>query len=128
MVHLVQHDERAAVGGARPVQRRRRGHLRVGHDRAAEVPRGRAVGVAERGVERDPEPGGRQRPLVLQVLGRGDDGDRGDGAVGEQFRRHPQREGRLACAGCRHREEIRRPAQQIRRKCAALPCPQRWRP
>ena len=86
------------------------------------------VGVAECRVERDREPGGRERPLVLQVFGRGDHGDRGDGPVGQQLRRHPQREGRLARSGRRHREEVRGSAQQVRRQCATLPRPQWWGP
>jgi hypothetical protein len=125
VVHLVQHHQRPAGAGPRPVQRGRRRHLRIRDHRAAEVARCGAVGVAEGRVQRDAEHRGRGRPLRLEVLGRGDHADCGDRPVGEQLGRDPQREGGLAGARRRDREEVGRPAQQVRRQRAALPGPQR---
>ena len=91
MVDLVEDDQRAPVLRALPVQRRVRGDLGVGDGDPGEVGPGPALGVPVRRVDRDAEPGGRLRPLVLEVLGRRDDGDRRDLAAGEQFGRDGER-------------------------------------
>ncbi|GAB3872789.1 hypothetical protein GCM10027610_138820 [Dactylosporangium cerinum] len=98
--------------------------LRIRHYRAVEV-RGRVhVGVAESGVEIDPDPGGGVGPLLLQVFGRRDDGEVVDRAVAEQLKGDPQRERRLAGAGRGDGEEILPFAAQILHQCLALPHPE----
>ncbi len=125
VVHLVQDHQGAPVVGARPVQHRVGGHLRVGDRHAAEVAGDRAGAVAERRVQRDAVALRRGGPLRLQVLGGGDDGDRLHGVVGDQFGRHPQRERGLAGARGGHREEVGRAAGQVAGERAPLPHPQR---
>ena len=59
-----------------------------------------------RRVDRDPGPGGRLRPLGLEVLGRRDDGDPVDQPPLQQLRGDRQRERRLARPRRRHGEEV----------------------
>ena len=84
------------------------GDLGVGDGDAVEVARRARPGVAERRVEPDADPVRGVRPLPLEVLGRGDDGDRADVAALEQLGGDPQRERGLAGAGRRDREEVAR--------------------
>ena len=121
VVHLVEDHERAPAGGAGAVQGRRGGDAGVGDRDAVVVGAGAAHRVAEPGVERDADPGGRERPLRLEVLGRRDDGDRLHHPAGEQLGGHPQRERRLAGAGRRDREEVLRAAAQVGDEGGALP-------
>ena len=121
VVHLVEDHQRAPGLGAVAVQHRVGGDAGVG-DRDAGVVRRRGAGrVAEVRVQRDPDRRRGRRPLVLEVLGRGDDGDRGDRPVGEQLRGHPQREGGLAGTRRRDGEEVLRPRRQVAGQRAALP-------
>ena len=91
---------------ALPVQRRVRGDLGVGDGDPGEVGPGPALGVPVGRVDRDAEPGGRLRPLVLEVLGRRDDGERGDLAPGQQFGRDGERVGGLARSRRRDQQEV----------------------
>ena len=83
VVDLVEDDQRAPVLGALPVQRRMCRDLGVGDGHPGEVGAGPALGVAVRRVDRDAEPGGGGGPLVLEVLGRRDDGEERDLAPGQ---------------------------------------------
>ena len=121
MVDLVEHHQRAPGERAPLVHLRCHADLGVRQHRAVEVGRRVDVGVAEPGVELDPDPSTRRGPLVLEVLGRRHDGDGVDRAVGEQFGRDPQRERRLTGARGRHRQEVRRPPSQVRDQRLALP-------
>ena len=71
-------------------------------------------------VELDPYPGGRLRPLLLQMLGRRDDGHLLHDVVVQQPRGEGQREGGLAGAGRRDGEEVARLLLDVLRPCA--PC------
>ena len=106
VVDLVEDDQRAAVLGALAVQRRVRRDLRVGDGHPGEVRTGPALGVAVSGVDGDAEPAGRLRPLMLEVLGGRDDGERGDLAPGEQFGRDGEGVGGLAGPGRGDQEEV----------------------
>jgi hypothetical protein len=128
VVDLVQDDQRAPGQRAPPVHRGRHPDLGVGEHRAVEVGRGVHVGVAERRVELHADRAGRRRPLVLQVLGRGDHGDRLDRAVGQQLGGDPQRERGLPGARCGDREEVLVPPAQVLHEGPALPRPQRREP
>jgi hypothetical protein len=75
------------------------GDLRVGDRDAVELPRVRALTVAEARVESDADAGRGIRPLRLQVLGGRDDDEALDDAAAQQFGRETQGEGRLAGAG-----------------------------
>ena len=74
------------------------GDLGVGDDDAVVFRGCLRVGVGELRVQRDAEPCGGLGPLDLEVLGGDDDRDGLDGALGEQFGRDAQSEGRLAGA------------------------------
>jgi hypothetical protein len=65
------------------------------------------------------------RPLDLQVLGGHHDSELLDGAMGEQFGRHPQRERRFPGSGSGHGQEIARLGGQVLHQRPALPAPQR---
>lgn len=125
VVHLVQDHERTAAGGPRAVQRGVRGDAGVGQRDTVEVRAGGAHGVAEPGVEHDPDLGGSQRPLGLQVLGRSDDGDGLHHARRQQLRGDAQREGRLARTGSGDRQVVARCAAQVVHQRGALPGTQR---
>jgi hypothetical protein len=125
VVDLVQDHEGLAGHRPPPVHRGRHAHLRIRQDGAVEVARGVHVGVAERMVELDADPGRGGRPLCLQMLGRADHGDRFDRAVGEQLGGDPQSEGGLAGARGGDRHEVVGPAPQVLHKSLALPGPQR---
>ena len=103
------------------VQRRAHRDLRVGDRDAVEVPGAAAVGVAEAGVEADPDAGGGIRPLRLEVLGRRDDDDAVDDAAGAQFGGEPQGEGRLACARRGRGEEVARQVGEVLLERLGLP-------
>ena len=118
---LVQDDQGLARHGATPVHRGRHADLGVRHHRAVKVVRGVHVGVAERRVQLDADRGGRERPLLLQVLGGRDHGDRFDRAVRQQLGGDAQGERRLACAGGGHREKVVRAAPKIFDESLALP-------
>ena len=106
VVDLVEDDQRAAVLGALAVQHRVRRDLRVGDGHPGEVGTGPALGIAVGGVDGDAEPPGRLRPLMLEVLGGRDDGERGDLAPGEQLSRDGQGVGGLAGPGRGDQEEV----------------------
>jgi hypothetical protein len=125
VVHLVEDHEGAPVLGAGAVQERVGGHACVGDGDAPVVRGGGPRGVAEVRVERDPDACGRSGPLVLEVLGGGDHGDRVDQPVGDQLGRHPQRERRLTGTGRRDREEVLRRGGEVAGERAALPGAQR---
>ena len=106
------------------VQERVGGDPRVGDADTPVVRRRGAGGVAEVRVQRDAHLCGGQRPLVLEVLGRRDDGDRLDHPVGQQLRRHPQGERRLARSWRRHGQEVPGGGREVARQRTALPGPQ----
>jgi hypothetical protein len=121
VVHLVEDHQGAAVVRARAVQQRVGRHARVGDGDAPVVRRRGSRGVAELRVDRDADPRRRLRPLVLEVLGGGDDGDRVDHPVVQQFRGDPQRERGLARARRGDGEEVLRCRREVPGECAALP-------
>jgi len=88
------------------VQRRVRRDLRVGDGYPGEVGARPALGIAIRGVDGDPEPAGRLRPLMLEMLGGGDDRERGDLAPGQQFGRDGEGVPGLARPGRSDQEEV----------------------
>ena len=106
VVDLVEDDQGAAVLSALPVQRRVRRDLRVGDGHAVEVGADPALGVPVGGVDGDAEPGCRLRPLVLEVFGRRDHGERGDLAPGQQFRGDRERVGGLPRPGRGDQQEV----------------------
>ncbi len=75
------------------------GNLGVGDYDAVILRGGLRVRVGELGVEGNAVPCGGLRPLDLEVLGGDDDGDRLDGALGEEFGDDPQGEGGLTGPG-----------------------------
>src|SRR5690606_115665 len=95
VVDLVEDHQGATRLRAHAVFERMRGDLRVGDHDALVVARRLPGGVREVRVERDADAGSGTRPLVLEVLGGGDDGDLVDRPVAQQLRRHPEGEGRL---------------------------------
>lgn len=121
VVDLVHDHQRAPVRGAHPMLERMRGHLRIGHHHTVVVRGGRAGRIGEVGVELNAHPRRRPGPLMLEVLGRRDDRHLIDGAVGQQFRRHTQRESRLTGARGGNRKKIARLARQIFGESPALP-------
>lgn len=125
MVDLIENHQGLAVLGAHPMPGRMRGDLRVGDHDTVVVAGGAARRVGESRIQRDADPVRGLRPLMLQVLGRRDDGDLVDGAVGEQLCGDPQCEGGLTRAGGGHREKVPRLGRQIFRQCATLPRTQR---
>ncbi len=83
----------------------------------------------------DGDPVGGLGPLPLEVLGRRDDGDAVDLAAGQELVGEAEREGRLAGARCRGREEVPRIALEVggrapppARRAACPPCPTRRAP
>jgi hypothetical protein len=124
VVHLVEDDQGAAVLGAGAVQQRVRGHPGVGDRDTGVVRRRAARGVAEVRVDRQPDLGRGLRPLVLEVLGRGDHGHGLDDPVGQQFGRDAQGEGRLAGPRGGHRQEVLGCGGQVAGQRLALPDPQ----
>ena len=106
VVDLIEDDQRASVLGALPVQRGMRRDLRVGDGHPMEVRAGRALGVAVRGVDRETEPAGRLRPLVLEVLGGRDDGEPGNLTPGEQLAGQGERVRRLPRPGGGDQQEV----------------------
>ena len=58
---------------------------------------------------------------MLEVFGRGDDGDLFDRAIVEQFPRDPKSERRLSRTRRRHREEVGRPGREVLRERSTLP-------
>ena len=119
VVDLVQDHQGLALLAPVAVQHRPDADARVGDRDAVVLLRDRARAVLR--VELDADPGRRLRPLLLQVLGRGDDGDLLDDVVVQQVRGEGQREGRLAGARGRHRQEVPRLARDIRVQRALLP-------
>src|SRR5262249_47876787 len=91
MMDLVEDDQRAPGLGALPVQGRMSGNLRVRDRDPMEIRADRTLRVAVGRVDRDAKTGRRSRPLVLQVLRRGDDRDRDDLAPVQQLPRDGQR-------------------------------------
>jgi hypothetical protein len=79
------------------------------------------VGVAEGGVQLDADPGRGLRPLLLQVLGRGDHGHRLHRAVHEQLGGDPQGERGLTGTGRGDRGEVLGAAAQVLHERLALP-------
>ena len=106
VVHLVEDHERAPGVRELAVQARAHGDRGVGDDDAVELPRFAAVAVAEARVEADPGAVRGVRPLHLEVLGRGHDGDAVDDAPLQELGCQAQREGRLAGARRRRHEEV----------------------
>ena len=88
---------------------------------ADEVAAGAALAPGVRRVERDADLRGGLGPLGLEVLGRRDHGDPLDDPTREQLGGDRQREGRLAGAGGRDREEVARSALEVRRQRRRLP-------
>ena len=125
VVHLVEDHQRASGLRAVAVQHRVRGDAGVGDGDAGVVRRRRTGRVAEVRVQRDPDRRRGDRPLVLEVLGGGDDGDRGDRPVGQQLGGHAQREGGLARARRRDGQEVLRPGGEVAGQGTALPGAQR---
>jgi hypothetical protein len=103
---LVEDHQRAPVLGALTMQYWVRGHLRVGHRDAVEVGTRLALRVGVLGVDRDPEPQSRLRPLMLEVLSGRDDGQPGNLTPREKFGSDRQGVGGLACAWRRYQQEI----------------------
>jgi hypothetical protein len=81
-------------------------HLGVRDRHPAEVGADRPLGVAVGGIDRDPEPGRRLRPLELKVLRGRDDRDRHHFAAVEQFAGNGEGISRLARAGRRDNQEV----------------------
>ena len=121
---LIEDHQRALVQRARPVQRRVRGHLRIGHRYPGEVSRGPALRVAVGRVQRDAEAVGRLRPLVLQVLRRRDHGDRGDLAAAQQLGRDGQGVGGLPRSGRGDQQEVAPGQPEVLLVGVLLPAPQ----
>ncbi len=87
--------------------------LGVGDGNAVEALAAPGVAVREAGVEAQAHAMCRIRPLALEVLGRGDDGDAVDDAPGDELGGHPEREGGLAGARGGGREEVARERRQV---------------
>lgn len=121
MVDLVEDHQCPAVLGAHAVPVWVRGDLRVGEDDTVIVGAGLAGRVAEPRIEGDPDAGGGLGPLMLEVLGGCDNGDRLDGLVVEQFAGDPQTKGRLARAGGGDGQEVGGFGRQILGEGASLP-------
>ncbi len=116
---LVQDHERLALLAPVAVQHRADPDTRVRHGDPVVLLAQRTGAVV--GVELDPYPGGRLRPLLLEVLGRGDDRDLLDDMVVQQPRREGQREGGLAGSGRRDGEEVARLLLDVPLHGALLP-------
>ncbi len=124
VVDLVEDHQGAPVHRALPVQDRVRGDLCVGHRHPGEVGGGPALRVAVGGVQGDADVVRGLRPLVLEVLGGGDHGDRGDLPAGQQFSGDGQRPGRLACSRGGDKQEIAPGQVKILPVRCLLPAPQ----
>ena len=124
VVDLVEDDQRPAVLGALPVQRRVRGDLRVGDGHPGEVGTGAALGVGIAGIDRDAEPGRRLRPLMLEVLGGRDDGEPGDLAPREQFAGQGERVPGLPRPGRSDQQEVAPGQPEVLEVRVLLPAPQ----
>ena len=124
VVDLVEDDQRPAVLGALPVQRRVRRDLRVGNGHPVEVGTGAALGVGVSRVDRDAEPGRRLRPLMLEVLGGRDDGERGDLAPREQFAGQGERVHGLPRPGRGDQQEVAPGQPEVLEIRVLLPAPQ----
>jgi hypothetical protein len=124
VVDLVEDDEGAVVLGAHPVPGRVAGDLRIGDDDTVVLRRRLRRRVGELRIQRDPHPRRGLRPLRLEVLGRHDDGDPLDCAVGKQLSGDPQGKRGLACAGGGDGQEIARLGAEIPHQCPTLPAPQ----
>jgi hypothetical protein len=106
VVDLVEQHQGPAAERALPVECGMSRDLRVCDGYAGEIRRGPPLGVAELRVQRDSQLVRRLRPLMLEVLGRRDNGDGRDLAAGEQFGRDCEGERRLAGARRRHQQEV----------------------
>ncbi len=106
VVDLVEDDEGLALLAAVAVQHRPNADTGVGDRDPVVVLAERSGGVL--GVEPDAYPGRRLRPLLLQVLGRRDDGHLLHDVVVQQPGGEGEREGGLAGAGRGDREEVPR--------------------
>ena len=124
VVDLVEDHQRAPVHRALPVQDRVRGNLGVGHRHPGEVGGGPALRVAVGGVEGDPGVVRGLRPLVLEMLGGRDHGDRGDLPAGQQLGGDGQRPGCLACSWGGDEQEIAPGQAEILPVGFLLPGPQ----
>ena len=113
VMDLVEDHQGAAILGAHAVSERMRGDLRVRDDDTVIVRRRLSRRVRETRIEFDTDPRRRRRPLVLEMLGRRDDGHRVDRPVGEQFGGDLEREGGFARAGSRDRQEVPRRGGQV---------------
>ncbi len=122
VVDLVHDHEGLAGLGAVAVQHRVHADARVGDHDAVVVLRERTRGV--RRVEPDAYPRRRLRPLLLQVLGRRDDGDLLHQVVVQQVRGQGQRESGLACARGRDRQEVAGLLLDVPVQCTLLPGPE----
>ncbi|MEI2696996.1 MAG: hypothetical protein V9E94_01160 [Microthrixaceae bacterium] len=105
VVDLVEHDEGAPAPAA-PGRRRDVDDLLVGGHDAVHVGRESTVARGPLGVQVQAEAGRCFGPLVLQVLGRGDDDHSAPGGLAQVLNRGGEREGRLAGAGSRDRQEV----------------------
>ena len=119
MVDLIQNHQGLALLAAVAVQHGAHADTGVGDGDAVVLAAQRPGAVVR--VELDADPGRRVRPLLLEVLGRRDDGDLLDHVVVQQPRRERQREGRLAGAGRRDGEEVARLLLDIPLQGALLP-------
>ncbi len=121
VVDLVEDHQGRGVDRAAAVQRRVGGDLRIGERDTVVLVGLHPAGVGERGVEVDAHARRGIRPLGLQVLGGGDDGDRPDDAAVEQFGRDPQGVRGLAGAGGGDGEEVAALAAQVAGQRLFLP-------
>ena len=128
VVDLVEDHQRATRVGALTMFERMRRDLRIGHHDTVIFRSQRTGGVGVLGIQGDAGPGGGSRPLVLQVLGRRDHGDRVDRPVSQQLVGHAQAEGRFSCAGRGHGEEVLGPRHEVFAQCGPLPGAQRRTP
>jgi hypothetical protein len=121
VVDLVEHNESAPAQRSLSVQGGVGGDLGIRHGHAGEVGRGLSLGVAEAGIQRDPEPVRRLRPLVLEMLCRRDDRDSGDLTSSEQFCGDRQRERGLPGARRRDEQEVALITAEVRLVRVTLP-------
>lgn len=122
VVDLVEDDEGLALFAPVAVQHRADADARVRHGDAVVVLAERARAVL--GVQPDPYPRGRLRPLLLQMLGRRDHGHLLHDMVVQQPGGEGEREGRLAGAGCGDGEEVARLLLEVLLHRPLLPGPQ----
>ena len=124
VVDLVEDDQRSSALGAHPVTGRVAGHLCVGDDHTVVLRGGVCRAVAELRIQRDAVDGGRHGPLHLEVLGGHHDGDRLDGAVGQQLGGDAQSKRGLAGTGGSDQQIIAWLGAQIAHQSSPLPAPQ----